>query len=78
MFILSLYNLQAQGITIPNAIVGMACFVGGLAQFAAGMWGMSLTTFSPEYTIDCPVTWSDRFFQWQFVRRYRSVSTLMN
>jgi len=52
MFILSLYNLQAQGITIPNAIVGMACFVGGLAQFAAGMWGMSLTTFSPEDTID--------------------------
>ena len=45
-FILSMYNVQARGITVPNAVIGMACFVGGLAQFAAGMWGMSPTPFS--------------------------------
>lgn len=38
-FILSMYNVQARGVTVPNAVIGMACFVGGLAQFAAGMWG---------------------------------------
>jgi succinate-acetate transporter protein len=37
-FILSMYNVQARGVTAPNAVIGMACFVGGLAQFAAGMW----------------------------------------
>ncbi|KAI0743583.1 FUN34 transmembrane protein [Daedaleopsis nitida] len=37
-FILSLYNFQARGITHPNVVLGMALFVGGLAQFVAGMW----------------------------------------
>jgi len=37
-FILSMYNVGARGITVPNAVLGGACFVGGLAQFAAGMW----------------------------------------
>lgn len=37
-FILSMYNVSARGISVPNAVIGMACFVGGLAQFAAGMW----------------------------------------
>ncbi|KAF8884158.1 FUN34 transmembrane protein [Infundibulicybe gibba] len=37
-FILSLFNLQTRGITEPNAVVGMALFCGGLAQFVAGMW----------------------------------------
>ncbi len=32
-----LYNAQASGITIPNAIVGMALFVGGVAQFTGGV-----------------------------------------
>ncbi|KAI0070006.1 hypothetical protein K474DRAFT_1687599 [Panus rudis PR-1116 ss-1] len=36
--ILSLYNVQARGITTPNVVVGMALAVGGLAQFLAGMW----------------------------------------
>jgi succinate-acetate transporter protein len=36
--ILSLYNAQVRGITVPNVVVGMACFVGGLAQLLAGMW----------------------------------------
>jgi len=37
-FILSMYNVSVRGITTPNAVVGMALFVGGLAQFVAGMW----------------------------------------
>lgn len=37
-FILSMYNVQARGILVPNVVVGMALFVGGLAQFVAGMW----------------------------------------
>jgi hypothetical protein len=36
--VLSLYNMQARDITVPNVIVGMALFYGGLAQFLAGMW----------------------------------------
>jgi len=39
--VLSLYNVHARGVTVPNAVIGMACFVGGLAQFAAGMWEFS-------------------------------------
>ncbi|KAG2130708.1 Gpr1 family protein [Suillus clintonianus] len=37
-FILSLYNVNARGVAIPNVVVGMACFCGGLAQLLAGMW----------------------------------------
>jgi succinate-acetate transporter protein len=37
-FILSMYNAQTRHITTPNAVIGMACFCGGLAQFLAGMW----------------------------------------
>jgi len=40
-FVLSMYNVSARGVSVPNAVVGMACFVGGLAQFAAGMWEFS-------------------------------------
>jgi hypothetical protein len=36
--ILSLYNVHARGILVPNIVVGMAIFCGGLAQFLAGMW----------------------------------------
>ncbi|KAA1476304.1 Gpr1 family protein [Dentipellis sp. KUC8613] len=36
--ILSLYNAGARGISVPNAVVGMALFCGGLAQLLAGMW----------------------------------------
>ncbi|EGW31393.1 transmembrane sensor/transporter [Spathaspora passalidarum NRRL Y-27907] len=35
-FVLSLYNAQAMGITIPNVVVSLACFYGGAAQFFAG------------------------------------------
>ncbi|KAF7337226.1 Ammonia transport outward protein 2 [Mycena sanguinolenta] len=37
-FILSMYNVQARGITTSNVVVGMAIFGGGLTQFIAGMW----------------------------------------
>lgn len=46
-----MYNMQSRGVTVPNAIIGMSCFVGGLAQFVAGMWGTSLTTFPLKVTI---------------------------
>ncbi|KAI0259292.1 GPR1/FUN34/yaaH family-domain-containing protein [Gloeopeniophorella convolvens] len=36
--ILSLFNVHARHITVPNVVVGMALFCGGLAQFLAGMW----------------------------------------
>ncbi|KAJ3062850.1 hypothetical protein HDU98_001311 [Podochytrium sp. JEL0797] len=37
-FVLSMFNLQAAGITTPNVIVGLALAYGGLAQLCAGMW----------------------------------------
>ncbi|KAJ7091301.1 GPR1/FUN34/yaaH family-domain-containing protein [Mycena crocata] len=37
-FILSMFNVQTRGITVPNVVVGMAIFGGGLTQFIAGMW----------------------------------------
>ena len=36
--ILSFYNTGVRGITVPNVVVGMALFVGGLVQILAGMW----------------------------------------
>ncbi|PPQ70092.1 hypothetical protein CVT24_003864 [Panaeolus cyanescens] len=37
-FMLSIYNVNARGIHVPNVVVGMALFTGGLLQFMAGMW----------------------------------------
>ncbi|KNZ76396.1 Ammonia transport outward protein 2 [Termitomyces sp. J132] len=37
-WLLSMYNVSTRGIHTPNAVVGMAVFCGGLAQFMAGMW----------------------------------------
>jgi succinate-acetate transporter protein len=36
--VLSLYNVHARDISVPNVVVGMALFYGGLAQLLAGMW----------------------------------------
>lgn len=36
--ILSLVNVETNGVNTPNIVVGMALFVGGLAQLLAGMW----------------------------------------
>lgn len=37
-FVLSMVNARAMGITIPNAVVSLACFYGGLVQFLAGLF----------------------------------------
>ncbi|GAA6059168.1 hypothetical protein JCM10212_005513 [Sporobolomyces blumeae] len=37
-FMLSLINVSARGVTVPNVVVGPALFYGGLAQLLAGMW----------------------------------------
>lgn len=36
--VLSLYNAHARHVLVPNVVVGMALFYGGLGQFLAGMW----------------------------------------
>ncbi len=36
--ILSLVNVKAHGVTVPNVVVGSALFYGGLVQLLAGMW----------------------------------------
>lgn len=36
--VLSLINIQTDGVATPNIVVGMAFFVGGLCQMLAGMW----------------------------------------
>lgn len=36
--VLSLYNAHARHVTVPNVVVGMALFYGGLTQLLAGMW----------------------------------------
>ena len=33
-----MYNVQARGVTEPNVVVGMAVGYGGMAQFVAGVW----------------------------------------
>jgi succinate-acetate transporter protein len=33
-----MFNVNTRGIRIPNVVVGMAIFAGGLLQFIAGMW----------------------------------------
>lgn len=46
-FVLSLFNARAMGITTNNVVVGLACFYGGFAQFAAGIWeGLVGNTFA--------------------------------
>ncbi|BAP70104.1 hypothetical protein KLMA_20099 [Kluyveromyces marxianus] len=41
-FVLSMFNAQAMGIKIPNLVVGLACFYGGLMQLIAGIWEIAL------------------------------------
>ncbi|CCE85794.1 Piso0_005425 [Millerozyma farinosa CBS 7064] len=41
-FVLSLYNAQAMGITVPNVVVSAATFYGGAMQFMAGVWELAL------------------------------------
>jgi succinate-acetate transporter protein len=37
-FVLSLVNVQARDVAVPNIVLGLALFYGGMVQFAAGMW----------------------------------------
>ncbi|PWN48283.1 putative FUN34-transmembrane protein [Violaceomyces palustris] len=37
-YTLSMYNIGARGVEVPNVVVGLALGYGGLAQFLAGMW----------------------------------------
>jgi len=36
--VLSLFHVNARHVTVPNVVVGMALFYGGLSQLLAGMW----------------------------------------
>ena len=41
-FVLSMFNAKAQGIVVPNVVVGLAMFYGGLVQLIAGIWEIAL------------------------------------
>lgn len=41
-FVLSMVNAKAQGVTIPNVVVGPALFYGGVVQIIAGIWELAL------------------------------------
>lgn len=41
-FVLSLINAQVMGITVPNVVIGLACFYGGVVQFITGIWELFL------------------------------------
>lgn len=41
-FVLSMFNAHAQGVEIPNVVVGLAMFYGGLVQLIAGIWEIAL------------------------------------
>jgi succinate-acetate transporter protein len=36
--IISLFNANAGGVTVPNVVVGMSIFCSGLAQTLVGLW----------------------------------------
>jgi len=37
-FVLSMYNVSARGVSVPNVVLGLAIGYGGLVQLLAGMW----------------------------------------
>lgn len=39
-FVLSMFNAEAMGVTVPNAVLGLTAFYGGVVQFLAGVWEM--------------------------------------
>ncbi|CUM67042.1 uncharacterized protein PRCAT00004731001 [Priceomyces carsonii] len=41
-FVLSLINLEARGVVIPNIVVGLAFFYGGAAQLVAGLFEIAV------------------------------------
>ncbi|CAJ0768541.1 16785_t:CDS:2, partial [Entrophospora sp. SA101] len=38
VMVVSFYNMQSLGVVVPNVVVGVSMFTGGVVQFAAGMW----------------------------------------
>lgn len=38
VMVVSFYNFKSFGVTVPNVVVGVSMFTGGVVQFAAGMW----------------------------------------
>jgi len=38
VMVVSFYNIQSLGVVVPNVVVGVSMFTGGVVQFAAGMW----------------------------------------
>ncbi|KAM0751814.1 hypothetical protein T439DRAFT_379900 [Meredithblackwellia eburnea MCA 4105] len=46
-FVLSLINVKTNGVAVPNVVVGLALFYGGLVQLLAGMWEASRRRFRP-------------------------------
>lgn len=42
MFVLSMVNAGAMGISVSNIAVGLACFYGGAVQFICGIWELFL------------------------------------
>ncbi|KAG8916490.1 hypothetical protein FRC02_003803 [Tulasnella sp. 418] len=42
-FILGMYYVHTRGIHVVNVVVGMTIAVGGIVQFAAGMWELYVT-----------------------------------
>lgn len=41
-FVLSMFNARAMGVSVPNVVVGLAAFYGGLVQLVAGIWEIAL------------------------------------
>lgn len=60
-FMLSLFNVSARGVAIPNAIIGMALAYGGTAQFVAGVW-----EFAAGNTFGATAFCSYGAFWWSF------------
>ncbi|MCO5565799.1 hypothetical protein L7F22_019474 [Adiantum nelumboides] len=60
-FMLSLFNVGARGVTIPNAVIGMALAYGGTAQFIAGVW-----EFASGNTFGATAFCSYGAFWWSF------------
>ena len=51
-FLLSLINLGTRGLTEPNIVIGAAFAYGGLCQLLAGMWYVSVHTFTSSAVSD--------------------------
>ena len=60
-FLLSLFNVDARGVSVPSGITGMALAYGGTAQFVAGVW-----EFAAGNTFGATAFCSYGAFWWSF------------